>query len=117
MLARVKALLRRMELSNPATAGKIINGPITIDCDNYEAFRNGEKLFLTLKEYETLKFLAEHIGKVCTRDSLLDRIWGYDFYGETRTVDVHIRHIRSKLGEDAKLIETVRGVGYKMVGA
>ena len=117
LLARVKALLRRMELSNPATAGKIINGPITIDCDNYEAFRNGEKLFLTLKEYETLKFLAEHIGKVCTRDSLLDRIWGYDFYGETRTVDVHIRHIRSKLGEDAKLIETVRGVGYKMVGA
>ena len=99
------------------TPGKIINGPITIDCDNYEAFRNGQKMQLTLKEFEVLKYLAENIGKVCTRDSLLDNIWGYEFIGETRTIDVHIRHLRMKLGEDAKLIETVRGVGYKMVRA
>lgn len=117
LLARIKALLRRMEMNNPATAGKIINGPITIDCDNYEAFRNGEKLQLTLKEFELLRMMAENPGKVMTRDFLLDRIWGYEFYGETRTVDVHIRHLREKLGEDAALIETVRGVGYKMVKA
>jgi two-component system alkaline phosphatase synthesis response regulator PhoP len=86
-----------------------------IDSDNYEAFRNGEKLQLTLKEFELLKMMASNVGKVLTRDYLLDQIWGYEFYGETRTVDVHIRHLRQKLGDDAYLVETVRGVGYKMV--
>ena len=69
---------------------------------------------LTLKEFELLKLLVLSRGKVLTRDFLLDRIWGYEFYGETRTVDVHIRHVRQKLGDDAYLIETIRGVGYKM---
>ena len=69
---------------------------------------------LTLKEFELLKVLASTPGKVLTRDFLLDRIWGYEFSGETRTVDVHIRHIRQKLGDDAAMIETVRGVGYKL---
>ena len=68
---------------------------------------------LTLKEFELLKLLVLSRGKVLTRDFLLDRIWGYEFYGETRTVDVHIRHIRQKLGDDARYIETIRGVGYK----
>ena len=86
---------------------------VTIDVGNYEAFRNGEKLSLTLKEFELLKLLVISRGKVLTRDFLLDRIWGYEFYGETRTVDVHIRHIRQKLGDDAHYIETIRGVGYK----
>ena len=72
----------------------------------------GEKLSLTLKEFELLKLLVLSRGKVLTRDFLLDRIWGYEFYGETRTVDVHIRHIRQKLGDDQYMIETVRGVGY-----
>jgi two-component system alkaline phosphatase synthesis response regulator PhoP len=112
LLARVKAVLRRTAESTGEPL--ICVGPLTIDSGNYEAYRNGEKITLTLKEYELLKLLAECPGKVLTRDFLLDRIWGYEFYGETRTVDVHIRHIRMKLGEDAGMIETVRGVGYKM---
>lgn len=112
LLARVKAILRRC--SSPALTDVIRIGPITIDSENYEAFRNGEKMVLTLKEYELLKLLAASAGKVLTRDFLLDNIWGREFYGETRTVDVHIRHIRQKLGDDAGMIETVRGVGYKM---
>ncbi len=113
LIARVKALLRRA--APPANDGSVKIGPLTIDSANYEAFRNGEKLHLTLKEFELLKLLAQNPGKVLTRDFLLDRIWGYEFYGETRTVDVHIRHIRQKLGEDAYLVETIRGVGYKMI--
>ena len=111
LLARVKAVLRR---SGDASASDIIRvGPLTIDSGNYEVFRKDSKLSLTLKEYELLKLLASTPGKVLTRDFLLDRIWGYEFYGETRTVDVHIRHIRQKLGDDAHYIETIRGVGYK----
>ena len=112
LLARIRAVLRRYD--NYPVDELIRVGPITIDSDNYEAFRNDQKLELTLKEYELLKLLATAPGKVLTRDYLLDRIWGYEFYGETRTVDVHIRHIRMKLGDDAHMIETVRGVGYKM---
>lgn len=112
LMARVKAVLRRSDGSSLDEIIKV--GPLTIDSDNYEAFRNDQKLSLTLKEYELLKLLASSPGKVLTRDFLLDHIWGYEFYGETRTVDVHIRHIRQKLGDDAGMIETVRGVGYKM---
>ena len=112
LMARIKAVLRR---STDVDASEVIRvGPLTIDSDNYEAFRNGERMTLTLKEYELLKLLAENHGRVLNRDFLLDRVWGYEFYGETRTVDVHIRHIRQKLGDDAGMIETVRGVGYKM---
>lgn len=112
LVARVKALLRRC--APVEDTGIIKVGPVTIDSDNYEVYRNGEKMYLTLKEFELLKLLASTPGKVLTRDYLLDRIWGYEFYGETRTVDVHIRHLRQKLGDDQYLIETVRGVGYKM---
>ena len=112
LLARVKAVLRRFD--NYPVDELIRVGSITIDSENYEAYRNNEKLQLTLKEYELLKLLAETPGRVLTRDFLLDRIWGHEYYGETRTVDVHIRHIRQKLGDDAGMIETVRGVGYKL---
>ena len=112
LVARVKALLRRAATQND-DEGVLHVGSITIDPSNYEAYRNGEKLSLTLKEFELLKLLVMSRGKVLTRDFLLDRIWGYEFYGETRTVDVHIRHIRQKLGDDAHYIETIRGVGYK----
>ena len=112
LLTRIKAIFRRFDSYPDEEPIRV--GPITIDAENYEAFRNDEKLQLTLKEYELLKVLAKASGKVMTRDFLLDRIWGYEFYGETRTVDVHIRHIRMKLGDDAHIIETVRGVGYKM---
>ena len=112
LIARIKALLRRAAPQNEEE-GILHVGGLTIDVSNYEAFRNGEKLSLTLKEFELLKLLVISRGKVLTRDFLLDRIWGYEFYGETRTVDVHIRHIRQKLGDDAHYIETIRGVGYK----
>ena len=112
LISRIRAILRRSGNSN--ADDKIKVGPILIDSENYEAFRNGEKIILTLKEYELLKALASSPGRVLSRDFLLDRIWGHEYFGETRTVDVHIRHIRQKLGDDADMIETVRGVGYKL---
>ena len=112
LISRVRAILRRA--NSGSQDDKIKVGPIMIDGENYEAFRNGEKMILTLKEYELLKALASSPGRVLSRDFLLDRIWGHEYYGETRTVDVHIRHIRQKLGDDAAMIETVRGVGYKL---
>lgn len=75
---------------------------------------NGRPVELTLKEFEVLKYLVENKGIVLTRDQLLGHVWGYDFDGETRTVDVHIRSLRQKLGDAGTLIETVRGVGYRI---
>ena len=113
LAARVKSLLRRVAPQQESEPQTLRSGDIMIDITNYEAFKGGEKLSLTLKEFELLKVLVLSRGKVLTRDFLLDRIWGYEYYGETRTVDVHIRHIRQKLGDDAHYIETIRGVGYK----
>lgn len=114
LVARVKALLRR-SVPVPETDPQTVHaGDITVDIANYEAFKGEEKLGLTLKEFELLKVLILSRGKVLTRDYLLDRIWGYEYYGETRTVDVHIRHLRQKLGDET-YIETVRGVGYRFV--
>ena len=110
LAARVKSLLRRVAPQQESEPQTLRSGDIT----NYEAFKGGEKLSLTLKEFELLKVLVLSRGKVLTRDFLLDRIWGYEYYGETRTVDVHIRHLRQKLGEEP-YIETVRGVGYRFV--
>ena len=112
--ARVKSLLRRVAPQQESEPQTLRAGDIMIDITNYEAFKGGEKLSLTLKEFELLKVLVLSRGKVLTRDFLLDRIWGYEYYGETRTVDVHIRHLRQKLGEEP-YIETVRGVGYRCV--
>ena len=100
LIARVKALLRRAAPQNEEE-GILHVGGLTIDVGNYEAFRNGEKLSLTLKEFELLKLLVLSRGKVLTRDFTQRSTVGYEFYGETRTVDVHIRHIRQKLGDDA----------------
>ena len=114
LAARVKSLLRRVAPPQESEPQTLRSGDIMIDITNYEAFKGGEKLSLTLKEFELLKVLVLSRGKVLTRDFLLDRIWGYEYYGETRTVDVHIRHLRQKLGEEP-YIETVRGVGYRFV--
>lgn len=114
LAARVKSLLRRVAPQQESEPQTLRAGDIMIDITNYEAFKGGEKLSLTLKEFELLKVLVLSRGKVLTRDFLLDRIWGYEYYGETRTVDVHIRHLRQKLGEES-YIETVRGVGYRFV--
>lgn len=117
LIARIKALLRRTDSSSMEPA-IITAGDLTIDTLKYEAYKNGKKLDLTLKEFELLKLLALNQGRVLSRDFLLDQVWGYEYFGETRTVDVHIRHIRQKLGDDsddARYIETIRGVGYKFL--
>jgi DNA-binding response OmpR family regulator len=89
-------------------------GACAINSDTYQVTVDGRPLDLTYKEFELLKFLAQHAGRVFTRGALLREVWGYDFYGGTRTVDVHIRRLRAKLGpEHEHLIETVRGVGYR----
>lgn len=123
MVARVRAALRRYEDDIEVhEQAEVQGGPIisyrdiTIDKEKYEVRKGDEKLSLTLKEFELLKMLIENQGKVLTRDLLLDKIWGYDYLGETRTVDVHIRHLRQKIKDEdgsSQIIETIRGVGYK----
>ena len=106
------SILRRR--TGSAEAATIRLGPMTIDVDTYRVAVAGRSLDLTFKEFEVLRFLASHPGRVFTRPALLREVWGYDFYGGTRTVDVHVRRVRSKLGpEHEHLIETVRGVGYR----
>jgi two-component system, OmpR family, alkaline phosphatase synthesis response regulator PhoP len=89
-------------------------GPLVLNLETYQAAIAGRPLDLTYMEYELLKFLAQHPGKVFTRETLLSRVWGYEYYGGARTVDVHIRRLRAKLSEEhANLIQTVRSVGYR----
>ena len=89
-------------------------GPLVLNLETYQAAIDGHPLDLTFMEYELLKFLASHPGKVFTRETLLSRVWGYEYYGGARTVDVHVRRLRAKLGEEnANLIQTVRSVGYR----
>lgn len=113
-IARVKAVLRRS--SRHGDERELSCGSITISPGRHEVASDGQKVELTRKEFELLLYLMENKGLVMTRDQILCHIWGYDFDGETRTVDVHVRTLRQKLGESGKLIETVRGVGYRMTG-
>ncbi|SEJ17695.1 two-component system, OmpR family, alkaline phosphatase synthesis response regulator PhoP [Propionispira arboris] len=115
LIARVKAVLRRSNRDDLPNS-ELIVGPLRINFSSYEVFLNQELLALTPKEYELLKLFLTNIGKAYSRDELLEKIWGYEYYGDTRTVDVHIRHLRAKLAEVPKIsdaIETVRGVGYR----
>ncbi len=112
LVARVKALLRRSGRRN-AKDGYTI-GDLSISMSKHEVTVSGKPVALTLKEFELLALMMENQGIVFTRDQLLTRIWGYAFDGESRTVDVHIRSLRQKLGECGSLIETVRGIGYRM---
>lgn len=92
----------------------IEHGPLVLNLETYQAAVAGRVLDLTYMEYELLRFLSEHPGKVFTRETLLNRVWGYEYYGGARTVDVHVRRLRAKLGEEhAHLIQTVRSVGYR----
>jgi two-component system alkaline phosphatase synthesis response regulator PhoP len=120
LVARVKARLRRSEevetTPEKPVENTLVRGNLLIDQDRYMIELGGVKQYLTPKEFELIRFLARQPGKVFSRDYLLEQIWGYDFVGDSRTVDVHIRHIRQKLeGMDAsqQYIETVRGVGYR----
>ena len=118
--ARIKAVLRRYKTDddsgiNRNDAGAIIFDDLVIDASRHEVLANGEAVLLTLKEFELLHKLAENQGRVLTREQLLDTIWGYEYMGETRTVDVHIRSLRKKLGDAGNHIFTVRGLGYKLL--
>lgn len=114
LISRIKAVLRRSGKQQDKT--KLSVGGISLDTKKHEVKVDGENVVLTLKEFELLEKLMRNQGIVLTRDQLLTEIWGYDFDGETRTVDVHIRTLRQKLGEQGSLVKTVRGVGYRIGG-
>jgi len=127
LLARVKALLRRVRLDREGlgrehtlpAADALVFGDLTIDLDRHEAFREGAPLRLKPKEFELLLFLARHKGMALSRDLILERVWGWDYGGGTRTVDVHVRWLREKIEPtpaDPHRIATVRGVGYCFEG-
>jgi DNA-binding response OmpR family regulator len=113
LIARLQALLRR---SKPASDGGVIEvGDLTVNTLSREITFRGKPLVLTPREFDLLGFLARHPGRVLSREELLRKVWGYDYLGETRTVDVHVRRLRVKLGETHHVIETVTGAGYKLV--
>jgi DNA-binding response OmpR family regulator len=112
--ARLEIAARRSGRGDDPLVLKV--GDVTVNPENYQVYVRGRPLDLTFKEFELLKFLAQRPGRVCDRDLLLREVWGYDYYGGTRTVDVHIRRLRAKLGaEHEALIETIRNVGYRLV--
>ena len=108
LVSRIKAVLRRSGAAKKKAEDIIVSGSLEINTKKHEVKADGEVVGLTLKEYELLKRLMENQNIVMTRDSLLEEIWGYDFDGETRTVDVHIRTLRQKLGKCGERVETVR---------
>lgn len=110
MVSRVRAVLRR----SGSSVRLLTNGAIEMDEDSHGVKAGGKPVELTLKEYELLRIFLENQGHVFSRDRLLDQVWGVEFAGESRTVDVHIGTLRSKLGECGRCIVTVRGVGYRM---
>ena len=111
--ARVERLLRRA--GRGSSNVMIEHGPLILNLETYQAAVHGRVLDLTYMEYELLRFLVARPGKVFTRETLLNRVWGYEYYGGARTVDVHIRRLRAKLGEEhAHMIQTVRSVGYRL---
>ena len=120
--ARIKALLRRVELdqNTAPTRHEMTVGEIRVDLDTRQVFKNGAPLQLRYKEFELLSLLLSRAGDVVTRAELFDKIWGTDWLGDTRTLDVHIRWLREKIEADPsqpRYIQTVRGVGYRLVGA
>ena len=118
LMARIKANIRRTAMEEVAAtrAANIIQAKdLVIDCDRYEVKRDGKVIELTLREFELVKFLAMHPGQIFTRETLLEKVWGYEYYGDVRTVDVTVRRVREKLERDpsnCEYILTKRGVGY-----
>ena len=114
LVARVKAVLRRSRPQEHRMQKVEIGGLLTLDLQRHEVFADGERVELTAVEFRILQFLASRTGWVFSRDSILDYLWGHDKVVSDRTVDVHVRHLREKLGPAAPLLKNVRGVGYKL---
>jgi two-component system response regulator RegX3 len=118
LIARIRAVLRRGELVDAADDGSAIEvGPVRMDTDRHVISVNSEQVSLPLKEFELLEFLMRNAGRVLTRMQLIDRVWGSDYVGDTKTLDVHIKRLRAKIEKDPanpEFIQTVRGMGYKM---
>lgn len=111
-VARIKAVLRRS--AKKKDDSELRSGDLTVSVGKHEVCVSGERIELTRKEFELLQYLMENKGLVMTRNQILCRVWGYDFDGETRTVDVHVRTLRQKLGSAGNVVETIRGVGYRI---
>jgi two-component system response regulator RegX3 len=120
LIARIRAVLRRGELGDAATVEGVLSvGPIRLDSDRHVISVNNEQVALPLKEFELLEFLMRNSGRVLTRMQLIDRVWGSDYVGDTKTLDVHIKRLRAKIEKDPanpEMIQTVRGMGYKLEG-
>jgi two-component system response regulator RegX3 len=118
LIARIRAVLRRGEiLDSNVEVGVLTVGPVRLDIDRHIISVNGLPISLPLKEFELLEFLMRNSGRVLTRIQLIDRVWGSDYVGDTKTLDVHIKRLRAKIEKDPanpELIHTVRGMGYKM---
>lgn len=114
LISRIKAVLRRY--SECESEHKLFAGDIIVDTGKHKVYADGNEVVLTFKEFEMLCMLIESKGLVLSRNKLLESIWGYNFDGETRTIDVHVRSLRQKLGKSGNIIETVRGIGYRIGG-
>lgn len=117
LVARIKAVLRRGLSENSSSEGGVITaGPVSIDVDRHAVSIGGENISLPLKEFELLEFLVRNSGRVLTRTQLIDRVWGSDYFGDTKTLDVHVKRLRAKIEKDPAnptYIQTIRGLGYK----
>ena len=119
LVARIRAVLRRQGDEDMSADGLLSAGPVRIDIERHLVTVNGQAQALPLKEFELLEFLVRNSGRVLTRSQLIDRVWGSDYFGDTKTLDVHIKRLRAKIESDPGnpvYIQTVRGLGYKFEG-
>ncbi len=114
LMLRIRAVLRRSSSDGSSTERQITVGPVCIDCGSHRVTVAGTEIELTSTEFKLLLYLAEHRGRVMQREQLLQDVWGYNFVGDTRTVDTHMTRLRNKLGDAGEMIRTVRGFGYKL---
>jgi len=116
LVARIRAVLRRQGDNSNTPDGVITAGPVRIDVERHQVNINDQLVSLTLKEFELLEFLVRNSGRVLTRSQLIDRVWGSDYFGDTKTLDVHVKRLRAKIEKDPAnptFIQTIRGLGYK----
>ena len=119
LVARIRAVLRRQSEVAPLADSVLIAGPVRIDVERHQVDINDISVALPLKEFELLEFLIRNSGRVLTRAQLIDRVWGSDYFGDTKTLDVHVKRLRAKIEQDPAnpvYIQTIRGLGYKFEG-